>query len=81
MKSSVNIVVITGNLVEAPELQNGSGVDYVRFRIGSNRRWKDGQGNDQERADFSTASPSTAPRAAWRMRRRAPRCSSTAGCS
>ncbi len=83
MKSSINIVVITGNLAEDPELQSGSGTDYVRFRIGSNRRWKDGDGKARTRSapTSSTASASTAPPAVSLTPGRAPRSSSRVACS
>lgn len=52
MKSSVNVVVIAGNLVAAPELKNSGGTDFVHFRIACIRRWQNGAGENRQRVEI-----------------------------
>ena len=53
MASSLNKVMIIGNLTRDPELrQTGSGTAVCSFGVATNRTWKDASGEKQEQAEF-----------------------------
>lgn len=51
--ASVNKVILIGNLGAAPELRTtGSGQSVCELRLATNERWKDAQGESQERTEW-----------------------------
>lgn len=52
---SLNKVTLIGNLGKDPELSyTASGVAVAKFSIATNERWKDQEGNVQERVEWHT---------------------------
>ena len=50
---SLNKVILIGNLGKDPELSyTASGVAVAKFSIATNERWKDQEGNAQERTEW-----------------------------
>ncbi len=50
---SLNKVLLIGNLGKDPELSyTASGIAVARFSIATNERWKDNEGNFQERTEW-----------------------------
>ena len=53
MASSLNKVMVIGNLTRDPELRKtGSGTAVCSFGVATNRTWKDSSGEKQEQAEF-----------------------------
>lgn len=51
--ASVNKAIIVGNLVADPEIRHSrTGNPVANIRIATNERWKDKDGNNQERVEF-----------------------------
>ena len=51
--ASLNKVILLGRLGADPELrETGGGTKVCEFRIATNERWRDGQGQNQERTDW-----------------------------
>lgn len=49
----MNKVILLGNLTRDPELRHvGSGTPVCNFSMAHNRRWKDGNGKEQEEVTF-----------------------------
>ncbi len=50
---SLNKVLLIGNLGKDPEVSyTASGIAVAKFSIATNERWKDGEGNFQERTEW-----------------------------
>jgi len=55
MSEGMNKVYLLGNLGADPELKHATnGTAYLRFRLATTERWKDKQGELQERTDWHT---------------------------
>ena len=51
--ASVNKVILIGNLGKDPELRyTKEGMAFARFSLATNERWRDKQGNSQERTEW-----------------------------
>lgn len=49
---SLNKVILIGNLTRDPIIRQNGDVTVCTFGIATNTSWKDGDGNNQERAEF-----------------------------
>lgn len=51
--ASINKVILIGNLGQDPELRfTQAGVPVVNFNIATNEKWRDSEGNTQERTEW-----------------------------
>ena len=48
----MNLVVLVGNLGEAPEVKESKGVTYARFSLATTHRFKDAEGTPAQRTDW-----------------------------
>lgn len=53
MSGSVNLVILVGNLGSDPEVREAGGSLVANFSVATSERWKDKQGNNQERTEWS----------------------------
>lgn len=52
MSGSVNLAIIVGNLGSDPEVREAGGTLVANFSVATSERWKDRQGNPQERTEW-----------------------------
>lgn len=50
--ANLNKIMIVGRLTRSPKLSEANGKSVCEFSVAVNEKWKDKQGQDQERAEF-----------------------------